>query len=784
MQFLSATRLNVVGRRNLAILMTCLLVAVALGGIAAIPSHAQTDSWTSPSVITPSGSDAINPGIAIDSTGVSHVVYQETNFSSFNRVWYLNDIGGSWNNPVRLSNADNTIDPAISTVTVDGVVYVDVVYGSSNRLYYRRSSDGGRNWGGEERITSHSSFGPSIILDDTATPHIAYTRGGKVGGDDVLDVYYLTRSGGNWQSSGNLSTADDINTLSTIAYNRDGNGDLSVHILYKGAPWNKRGDVLYLKRERGSWSPPLQYAGSDAGEPDMVSDTRSSLYATLVSKRNSSLDYEAYFYRSTDNGENWSNPQTVGAGTSDLTRESSIAYLPGGLLAVVTSDDYFADRNNIYARISLNNGSSWSNRQEVFVQGGISLAPEVAAGAGRFQTVWFDNANGKFRIFTSTYGDVRPPSPEGSIAVSGDLGEGQTKTTSVDVTFNINNGDPDQYQLSNDGQNWSQAAALPTDNVIRGWQIPAASGVACETRTIYGRLIDSAEDLSSDVLTAQVVHDPGVAASVTVRNPFMYQNVSTAGNVQDLDGSGAFDGDTRYTRDSVYFVGVSQGVGECHPPITANLGTLTIPEGGTLFPFTASDLNEDGTVDVTVVVKDSVEHSSTETRTLIYDDEAPQILNPQTVSEGGVSFYPVDANGEPLTEPSDSVLVQMRVQNLQVTDNEYGTNGENKNWWGFWMGNMMGEAPGGDQMGEMTWLPREISSATEVGENTYDLTFTHNVVSGVVNPIVGGQEQDYYVCMRVLDGAGNPSVETICSGPITLSEDARFPTTNLPLILN
>jgi hypothetical protein len=75
-----------------------------------------------------------------------------------------------------------------------------------------------------------------------------------------------------------------------------------------------------------------------------------------------------------------------------------------------------------------------------------------------------------------------------------------------------------------------------------------------------------------------------------------------------------------------------------------------------------------------------------------------------------------------------------------------------------------------------------VQNATVAGGNTYDLTVDKwSLVSGIQSPNYD-EQMTYYVYMRVLDGAGNPSQEVLGPVEVTLTANPERPTLYLPVI--
>ncbi|HNP85567.1 MAG TPA: hypothetical protein PKK78_05470, partial [Kouleothrix sp.] len=72
---------------------------------------------------------SVYPDIVIDSQGVQHIVYTESDFVSRYIVRYINNRSGQWSDPVTVSPSGFRAElPRLSTITIQGRVYLALVY--------------------------------------------------------------------------------------------------------------------------------------------------------------------------------------------------------------------------------------------------------------------------------------------------------------------------------------------------------------------------------------------------------------------------------------------------------------------------------------------------------------------------------------------------------------------------------------------------------------------------------------------------------------------------------
>ncbi len=820
-QFSLAARLPY---HSLLMFMAIMAITLMLPGLLLLGTHqqasAQVVEWSDAERLTSSAVDSLGPDITIDSLGVSHVVYVETDFGDKGDVYYTHNRAGSWSTPVRLS--ENTRTEAgggnkavsISTATVGGVVYLGVAYqgrisGGDNegrrRIFYRGSADGGLTWTEPEEATTTSAIHPSLLLDDLGQPHMGFIKAG----DEELRARYTTRLPTGWSEFEDLSNDEDKN--SSIAYVRDAAG-LWIYYFFQTRPnGGGQSDMRVVSRVRspdGTWSDLVEHDSDIAQHPKIVSDGVASVYAVWSAKEED-VDIEPFFSRSDNNSNVWSSAELIGTNSSDLGQRPAIARSPAtGALAVVWEDDYEADefKYDIFGRMSFDNGATWSNLQFVFqAPGGAGSANIGANPTGGFRSVWDDGVDGKLRILTSGYNDpvtpgAEPPTPlptetitvtpvptdtvtitplpTDTVTITPLPGETPAGTIQVspliaaspNVSVTISASGADQYQLSNDGVTFSDLAPIPPGGMV-SWSLPDVppTSNACINQPVYARLQNSTTAVASDVIATSVQRDLGVDVTVDLRNPYLASNeplLLRSTMVQDYGGGGASDGDPGFTRNDFYLLNVTANAGECS-------GLQQIDPGVAVFPTNEGELGTtnqaviafdgfelvDGVQEVTIQITDKAGNVTEVMQSIVLDTIPPTL-------EGTVAAL----TAAPATIDEETPIVNLTFSGMVVTDTYRHSQNPNQPYWGVWLANSARDIPLNDTatLDTLVWQPVEVVSTDPTSFSIENWNLTTELWEAPTGNV------GYYVYARVLDGAGNSSITTLRSNQV-LVNPARGP---------
>lgn len=195
-----------------------LLLCTTIGGTlqAVSPNHKVNSSSYTPK----------NPSIAIDSSNVSHVVWQDT-VNGKQQIFYAKSSDGeSWSTQKQLSTS--TADSERPRIAAHSgslyVVWQDAELGHEE-VYFLRSTDSGVTWGGSALVVANDNYlstGPDIAVASDGTICIVWEdhRSGK------REIYYSlnTNSGASFSGSGQIfaqSSSLSLNTPRVVADTND-----------------------------------------------------------------------------------------------------------------------------------------------------------------------------------------------------------------------------------------------------------------------------------------------------------------------------------------------------------------------------------------------------------------------------------------------------------------------------------------------------------------------------------------------------------------------------------
>jgi hypothetical protein len=286
---------------------------------------------------------------------------------------------------------------------------------------------------------------------------------------------------------------------------------------------------------------------------------------------------------------------------------------------------------------------------------------------------------------------------------------------------------------------------------------------------------------------ASMTFDTGVQADVNVLNPHLSGlPVSFGQSVRDVytpSGSGgASDGASSYTREGSFYLGIS-GQADCSsldtfhiPGSDSDPTARSIADNSYSGPAALPQGSAPGDRTISVDVSDKRGNTKTWQYTLTYDpantDTSGVITNANTLGR------PVLASGGSVTaDDAKSITRVFSFSGINVTDNLYGKREDlpaGKQFWGVWMANATSDV--GADSATLNWYP------VRVGTPNNSFTVKWNLFTGLnFTSDLHDKSGTYFVYVRFLDGAGNPSTESL-KVSVTLAPGYEIPTVRVPAI--
>ncbi|MFA5011669.1 MAG: exo-alpha-sialidase [Ignavibacteria bacterium] len=297
--------------------------------------------WQADTRLTYNTAYSESPSVAVSGLNI-HVVWKDSRNDNFFEIYYKRstDGGTTWGPDTRLTNNNAWSD--FPSIAVSGslvhVVWEDICDGNWE-IYYKRSTDGGINWGADTRLTNNNagSYIPSITVSGKLINVVWYDWR-----DDNNEIYYKrsTDGGTNWGADTRLTNNTDDSHSPSIAVS-----DTPINVVW--CDWRDGNAEIYYKRSAD---------GGTTWEADI---------------------------RLTNNTE-WS-------------RYPSIAV--SGLLVHVIWEDWRDGKSEIYYKRSADGGASWEADTRLTNNNDYSSLPSIAVSGLLVHVVWIDLRDGNHEIY-------------------------------------------------------------------------------------------------------------------------------------------------------------------------------------------------------------------------------------------------------------------------------------------------------------------------------------------------------------------------------------------------
>jgi hypothetical protein len=704
-------------------LLALLLLTLALPG----PTAAAEPPWGAPEQ-TAASSPAYSPRLAYDREGFLHLVFFSGPRDSEWEVFYTTNRSGAWASPRRLSDGGDGSqrNPDIA-VGPDGRVHVAFerrFEGGRGQILYVESPDRGASWSAPQNLsnTPGRAFEPALAADANGTLHVAWIDSRWAG---ILQVTYAARApGAAFNPPQRLgSRTEDFGP--DIAVSGAG-ADVQAHIVYSGRPATSEStgdqDIFYAVVGAGGIAAPVNLT-NDPGvwslTPSITSDGASKLFLAWDTE---SGNHDIVFARSSDRGRTWTPPQNVAPrGTQALNPTLAYGLLDGRpRVHLLWTEGVTGGTGALYL--------GFDPAANAFVTGTELAGPppvgEAAiAGSPTTNQAALAYRGGSARVFASLKG----VSNIVSAALSFDDMNGFTRRSTLLVTLADISGEPAEMRYALDRQ---PGAGDPWVPLQTSFSVGVPPSVEC-TRTLYLQLRNRVGRVSP-VLSRSVVVDGAVQARVDLRG---------------VGGSyGAHPDYTSVGQIQLSVVPDGECVGLRYVFVDSPAPFLVPDERfEALLPLSIEGSAAEGTRQVSLRVQDDLGNELALRRTLTVDRTPPTLVS---------GTLRIDAPPTGLPTPG----VTLRIDGLVARDNFFPGA-----VWALLLANTSDASLPDEQL---RWRSAELTG--EVAAWSLITGLEDEARDGA---LAGAQLE---VRARLLDGAGNPSAETLTT-TVRLADDFRAP---------
>lgn len=316
-----------------------------------------------------------------------HVAFRDYRDGISGEIYYKRSTNGglNWGPDIRISkNGFTSTAPSISVSgSVVIIVWSDKRDGISNNnyeIYYSRSTDGGKSWDTDTRLTSDpaQSDSPSVSV---------YGKLVLVVWDDYREV--TTKTYCKRSTDGGISWGPDTKLIEP-----GGSPTVSVSGSLVHVVWNALGKTSYKRSKDGglTWeASKLLTINNVITNSPSLSVSGSSVHVVWLDSRNSSK-YEIYYTHSTDSGKTWEADTRLTTNYTSATLFSSVA--ASGSDVHVVWDDNRDGNYEIYYKGSKNGGLNWGADTRLTNNTSTSLHPFISISASAVHVVWNETRDG------------------------------------------------------------------------------------------------------------------------------------------------------------------------------------------------------------------------------------------------------------------------------------------------------------------------------------------------------------------------------------------------------
>jgi hypothetical protein len=305
----------------------------------------------------------------------------------------LSVLSAQWEPDRKLSTTDSaaTLNENMARCVVTCVDTVHVIWcdlqNNGSAIYYKRSSDQGTTWGPDTRLSGNPGTAdfPTLAVSSTDV-HLAFRdqRTGRYGS------YYRrsTDGGRNWKQDVFISDSLLFNWWPSIA--------AVGPMVYVALNMDTVNSEVYFRRSTDNgetWDSIQQISNAQLRSEDpCIAASDSNVHMVWNEFRHGGNGHsEVYYRRSSDQGITWG-PETR------LTYDTAMSYsptvYPSGSNVDVTWEDNRDGNFEIYHKRSTDFGLTWRPDERLTIDSAPSAYPSIVADGANIHIVWFSLSGG------------------------------------------------------------------------------------------------------------------------------------------------------------------------------------------------------------------------------------------------------------------------------------------------------------------------------------------------------------------------------------------------------
>ena len=350
---------------------------------------------------------------------------------------FVQSLGAQWSPPQPLTGTGSIGSPGGTHPLVADGDTVYAVWCQRGTIRYRRSDDAGRTWTEALSLTSSgkAQYPCSLELAGT-TLHLIWTDSRNGG----WELYYMrsTDAGKTWEKEVRLTPGIDFFRFGTAICGKD------LHIVWSSrtriekvpagtSTWTWTwGDIHHICSHDGgvTWEKPVRLNQ----KPDTTVRPAVAVFGQFVhvawcdqkaARQKPGWDIDIYYRRSTDGGATW-DPEVRMTNTGKNTRHPQIIATPGNRVCCIWEDGQIFDGAGmvgdpaLYAAVSTDNGQTWRKTERITAinaPNGFATHAKAYAFGSRVHLTWQDAPEGQDKpravyYMTSADGGLTWQAPE------------------------------------------------------------------------------------------------------------------------------------------------------------------------------------------------------------------------------------------------------------------------------------------------------------------------------------------------------------------------------------